>query len=423
MKLTLGILSAVMTIAGPALAQDGNYRSESEFGFKRDRNTAVSARKSEDLQPLGGRVGTFLVFPKLETSLDRTSNVFAASTNRKSDTILRASPSVTVRSDWSRHALSLDAGLSASKHNDNKREDTTDWRISTSGRLDLTPGTQLTGSLGSAKSTEPRTEPTANGAAAKPVQIDSRTANLSLSHEFNRLRLSAGYDFRDQAFDTVPRIGGGLLDQSFRDYKVSQVALRADYAVSPATAVYVVVEGDDRSYDRASRGALLKDSKGTDVAVGVNYELSTISRGEIQVGQVKRDYKNFRNTSSTSFKAKVEWFPSELTTVTFSGRRSVEETPEATASGFVSTALGLAVDHELLRNFVIGARADRIKDDYKGRQRDDTRQMLELGGRYSFNRNVALDVRAKTYDLDSSGRDKISAFKVNNVIATLVLQY
>lgn len=423
MKHAFIVLSAALVMATPALAQEGGYRSESQYGFKRDRNTAVAARVAPDLAPQGGRAGTFLVYPKLETTLDRTSNVFATTTNRKSDTLLRAAPSVAVQSTWSRHALSLNAGLTSTRHQENDRENTTDWRLGASGRLDLTPGTQLSANLNSAKSTEPRTEPTANGAAAKPAQFDSRSANLTLSHEFNRLRLMAAYDYKDQAFGTVARIGGGQLDQSFRDYSTGQISLRADYAISPATAVFVSVERDERNYDRTLAGQKPKDSTGTDVAVGVSYEISNISRGEIQVGQIKRDYKSFRNTSSNSMKAKVEWFPSEMTTFTVNARRSVEETPDVTSSGYVSTSMGVAVDHELLQNFVISARADQTKDKYEGIVRDDTRQTFEAGGRYAFNRNVALDVRARSLDMNSKGKDRIPAFKVNNVMATLILQY
>jgi len=62
-----------------------------------------------------------------------------------------------------------------------------------------------------------------------------------------------------------------------------------------------------------------------------------------------------------------------LTTVNLSASRSVQEPVDITASGYLSSNVGIRVDHELFRNILLSARAGYGQDLYKGASRTDNR--------------------------------------------------
>ncbi|MBZ4302578.1 outer membrane beta-barrel protein, partial [Streptococcus pneumoniae] len=71
---------------------------------------------------------------------------------------------------------------------------------------------------------------------------------LAATRTRGRLRLSADaavlrYDYRDGLSDA-----GAVIEQDDRDRTVARLTGRADYALSPATALFVQVACDDRDY-------------------------------------------------------------------------------------------------------------------------------------------------------------------------------
>ena len=62
-----------------------------------------------------------------------------------------------------------------------------------------------------------------------------------------------------------------------------------------------------------------------------------------------------------AYAANVEWYATPLTTVSFSARRDVEETGAAGAATYLSSDLGLRVDHELRRNIILSGGVGRVQ--------------------------------------------------------------
>jgi hypothetical protein len=401
---------------------------EAYSNFKRDRNVSVRQRPHPGYEALGLREGAFMVWPKLNTTVEYNNNIFATTAQQQSDTVWHVSPEVDVTSNWSRHALDLYARSTINRYSSFSSENTNDFGVGAQGRLDVLRSAQINGGADWARLTEPRTSAASLG-QAKPVQYELSSAFVSGAREFNRLRLSGRLDVRNFIYLNE----SGNRQQHDRDRVMDVVTGRADYAVSPDTAFFVQVAGNEHNYRLSATPSVLatypgfqsRDSKGVEVLGGVNFELSATARGEIGVGYVKQTFSNshFNAISGFGSRAQVEWFPTQLTTVTVTGSRTIEDAGIIGASGYLSTNLGVQVDHELLRNVIVSGQAGYGNDDYKGLSRNDKRYTAGVSATYLLNRSLGVTVGYNHFKQNSSGTAGSGDFSVDKVGATLTLQY
>ena len=239
----------------------------------------------------------------------------------------------------------------------------------------------------------------------------------------NRIRLQAGADWSTRDYDDAVLFGGGVADQDFRDRDQMLYQVRGDYAVSPDTALFARIKYNDRDYDLSPPSVpLLRDSKGYVAEVGADFDLGGVARGAVAVGYLEQDYESaaFSTIDGISVDALVEWFPTQLTTVTFRGGRSVEDAAIQGAAGYLSTNVSATVDHELRRNLIVSATVQLSEDDYDGIDRTDERFNAELAATYFLNRNIGVRASVNHFKQDSSGAVGNQDYEVNRVAVSLV---
>lgn len=429
-----------MSLAHPATAQsDMSQRSalaqaSGTSNFARDRNLSVRQRPHPDFDARGLPLGGFRAYPKLSLSAEHNDNIYALATNEVSDNIWRVQPEVSVVSNWNRHSLSAYARGTINRFQDNDSENTEEYGLGAAGRLDILRGTNLRAGADYAQLTEPRTTTqrltggTPFTGAVEPVQFDQATAYLAGEHEFNRLKVSGRVGVQSFDYEDSQRVRPlAPIDQDYRDRTVTSAMARADYAVSPDTALFVEVTGNNREYDSNSTapGFVRRDSEGVMLLAGANFELGAVFRGEIAGGYMQQEYEAASIGSIEGFgaRAEVEWFPTEITTVTFTGTRSIEDAAVPNSPGFTSTSLGVQLDHELLRNVILSAQLSKGYDEYEGIDRKDDRMNAGVSATYLLNRNVGLTAAYSYADTQTEGRDFGAEFTVNKVSATLTLQF
>lgn len=366
--------------------------------FARDRAVAVRDRPQPAYDALGIRTGGFTVFPKLQFDIVQDDNVFAAEDDRQAATTLRLRPEMVAKSNWSRHALRAHVRAAIDRNLNFDSENTTDWSLGASGRLDVVRGADY------AKSHEARTAAGADSTAQRPVAFDLTSASLGVERAKGRLRVSARaavhrYDYRDGFTDT-----GAVIEQDDRDRTLFTLTGRADYALSPATAIFLQVIGDDRDYDRMA-GRPERTSSGRQTLAGVDFELGALVRGEMAAGYIRQDFEDaaFGDLDGFGGRAKLSWFPTQLTTVTAAAARTVEDTGVIGAAGALRTDLSLTVDHELLRNLILTAQATYADDAYNGLARTDRRFGAGVSAVYRINRRYGFTAGLTWLDQSSSG--------------------
>lgn len=415
--------TALLAASAPHIAAAQDLGSN----FKRDKNVTVRERPRPDYEAVGIKTGGFTLYPRVTATVEHNDNIYANDVLVESDTIWRVKPEVAARSNWSRHALGAFASASINRYSDFDTENTEEYTLGVNGRLDIVRGSNVSGSVQYQKLTEPRTSPQSPASSAKPIEYELFTSKLTGVKEFNRVRLTGRLTDYDYNYDDGVSVGtlavpARPVDQDFRDRNEFYFSGKAEYAVSPDTALFLQVVGNNKDYDLATSD---RSSDGYVATVGSNFELTDVIRGDIAVGYMKQSYDSplYNKIDGFSAEGKLEWFPTALTTLTATGGRTIEESTTSGSPGYISNTIGVNIDHELLRNVLLSANASYGKDAYEKIDRDDKRTGAGASVAYLLNRRVGVFLTYTYLKQDSSGAAHGTSFTDNKIAASVALQF
>lgn len=416
--LTTAAVAAALIATVPAVGMAQDLGAN----FKRDKNVSVRQRPRPDYEAIGVKAGGFTLYPRVTVEAVNDDNIYAVAAGEQSDTIWRVKPEVAARSNWSRNALGAFASASINRYSDFDTENTEEYTLGVNGRLDVERGTYVSASAQWQKLTEPRTAITAGtaaGATPKPVEYYLWSENVTAVKEFNRLRLTGKVDAKRFNYDDQ----GAAFNQNSRDRDEFYYGGKAEYAVSPDTAVFASLVGNKKSYDVDTVALRARDSDGYAATVGSDFDLSQAVRGSVEAGYMSQSYDHYASIDGFTAKGLVEWFPTELTTLNVAGSRSIEESVATGSQGYISNNASIGVDHELMRNVLLSAKASYGKDSYELLDREDKRTGVNASAAYLLNRNVGLFLTYNYLKQESSGVAKGASFSDNKISASVALQF
>ncbi|PHS28248.1 MAG: hypothetical protein COA84_01720 [Robiginitomaculum sp.] len=413
----LGLAFTFCIVAGTAAAQSSS--------FDRNRNVSVSERPKPEYQTGGVDLGGFTLLPELTTGLRYNDNIFARRTATTDDFIFKVNPAAIIQSKWSRHSLRFNASVDHNEYLDVSSESITDYTVGSDARLDAGRGLSF-GFGGEFQAlNEPRTNSSTPTNTTKPIRYDLASVYGNVTREINRVRVALSSTLRDYNYKNGQIIGGGTSLQDDRDRQIVDVNGRFEYAVSPDTSVFFEAAYNDRSYDlQPPVVALDRDSDGYELLVGTNFDLTNLIRGEVSVGYLDQSFQSpfLPNINGFAVRANVEWFVTQLTTVTVKGSRSVEDSGIQGASGFLANKANFKIDHELLRNLVLTGQLTYGLDDFKGIDREDERFGGTFSGTVLLRRGVGLTFYYLYADQTSRGTAGGSDYTNNEVGFTIKFQ-
>lgn len=416
------LMSVTLAAVLAASASNVVLAQDLASNFKRDKNVTVRERPRPDYEAVGLKTGGFTLYPRVTIGVEHNDNIYATRNNEQTDEIWRVKPELAARSNWSRHALGAFASASINRYADFGTEDTEEYTVAVNGRLDIVRGSNISGSLQYQALTEPRTSPQSPVGSIKPIEYDLITSKLTGVKEFNRIRLTGNLSDMDYDFNDGLTTSGAVVEQDTRDRNEFYYGGKLEYAVSPDTALFLALLGNNKDYDLAIAG---RDSDGYVATVGANFELTDVVRGNLAVGYMKQTYDNplYGKIDGLSAEGKVEWFPTALTTVTATGGRTIEESVAGGSPGYISNNIGLNIDHELLRNVLLSANASYGKDEYEKIDRDDKRTGAGASVAYLLNRRVGVFLTYTYLEQKSSGAARGTTFTDNKLAASVALQF
>jgi hypothetical protein len=398
---TIRVLAAGAAVAG-CLAPVLSYAQTPE------RGVTVTERQRPDLDPLGIRAGGFLVMPKLKVDGAYDDNVFATDNNTIDDFLAIISPSLRVISDWNTHSLEFHGGADVGRYADQSDEDYLHYNLGTSGRLDIQRGTSLTAGVDYVATTEDRGSPDdVNG--TEPTEYTILTPRVGGTHRWNRVSLDVGAKAQIYDYDDVA-VAGGIINNDDRDRTRYLLSMQGNYEIVPQYAAFVRVELNQVDYDSGvDDTGVNRDSDGYEVVAGTRIDLTGILFGDVFAGYRSQNYDDpaLSTVEGISYGGALTWNVTELTTVKGSIARTVEESTLSGASGYLATAYTASVDHELLRNLLVGFRLGLTNNDYEGISREDDVYTAGAYGRYLMQRNLYLSLNYNYTNRDSnvSGAD------------------
>ena len=353
------------------------------------RGASVLERPKPELDPLGVRAGSFLIFPKVELGTTYDDNVFATENNKEGDFLFQVLPTVTVQSDFSRHALRFSAGADVGRYADQTSENYIDYFFTGGGRFDVTGDSFLVGDVSYRKLHEDRGDPDSPTAASEPIEFARTNAELAYQQRFNRVTGRIGVGAENEDYDDVSSITGTTLNQDNRDKWAYSATGQVGYDLYPGYQPFLRFTYTRTEYDE---GTVKPDSDTYEAVVGTTLDLTNLLTGEIFVGYLSRSYdeSQFKNFTGVAYGLKLDYAVTQLTSISGNVTRGVEEGFGAVPSPRDRTTFQVGVDHELLRNVVLSALAEYQMDDYQNTSQEEDFYLVQAGATYNLNRNFYL---------------------------------
>ena len=399
--------------------------NEIPYDFDRGRNTGVLQRDRPEYSALGITAGAFDIFPRLETGIGYLDNVFGVRNGKTADGYFIIDPSVSGRSDWSRNAVSFNAGARLREFFSQGTENEEGAFANVDGRLDVNADNTIYGGAQVQRAYEERSEGGYPVGAAAPVQFVQSGGYLRAAHEGGRLKLIGAGDVNHFSFDDVPAQGGGSIFQGDRNRTVVRGSSRAEFGLTPDASVLGQFTYTRTDYDQNLQGGLAnRNSDEYKLLAGGSVDLTALVRGQLTLGYVSRQFDSgiYHDLSGFAADARLEYFPTQQTTVTLSGRRLIEDSFFVGSGGYFNNGIDLRVDHELLYNLLLDAEVDYERDIYDQTDRKDDIVSVGGGARYFFTREIGLGGFFSYTNRNSTGSLAGVVFDETRFTVSLVFQ-
>ncbi len=261
--------------------------------------------------------------------------------------------------------------------------------------------------------------------ADKPVQYNQASLYGVVAKSFTTLRLSARVDFQDLTYQNTYETDGAQVIESDRNHNYVAGTFRAEYAVLPGASVFGNLVVDHQQYRNQQVGEASRTDSGYELTVGSNFNISHLVRGEVFLGYLDQTYDNsaYKEVSGVSARGYVQYYPTQLLTLTLSGARVPVDSVIEGAGAYLDSSVTVEADYELLRNLVLTASGAYENDSYSGISRQDDRNTETLSATYLMNRLVSLNLTYQHLGNDSTGTAAGINFNINRIVAGVTLHY
>lgn len=363
-------------------------------------------------------LSSFEVFPRVEFQTAYDSNLFRTKTET-TDEIFIASPSISIRSDWTRHALEFFGSANVARYNRTSTENYEDMLGRVSGRADLSDNFSVTGLVQYGRDHQRRGEIIDPGDTSEATIINRGRAELGADLELAAVTLSAKLESETNDF-----VSSATVDNDDLDHDQHTVTLRTSLEVDPGTSIFIQPKYNRRIYRRRiDSSGFEQNSHGYEVLGGVRWDASGVTFVELGLGYLWQNFDEarFDTIQGATASAKAIWNVSDLWTLTLGLSRTVSETADQDLSGVLNTKVDTRLDYEFLYNTIFSLRFAYSDEDYKSSTRQDNRTVAGFGVKHLFNRYLfaVLDVQ---HERLSSNRDA-EGYKVTTGSLRLGAQY
>lgn len=357
-------------------------------------------RRTEDYEPVGGRIGSFFLFPSVEARAEYDDNILALPDNGEGDVELTLRGAVALESRWARHSLQADAYVQQNFHGKFTTEDVMEGGARVRGRLDIDRDTsaRLVASLDALA--EDRANITSAAQARRPTRFRRADTLFSIARDAGRVQVIGDAQMVVLDFDDAQGADGTLVEQDFRDSVYLRGAVTGLVEFSPRISGLLRGQVDRLTYSGNTADPFDRDTTGYALEAGAKVELSDLVFGELRAGILHRavDDPSAKGLTGLSFGANLTWNVTPLTTVRFFADRQVEEGGSQLLSGNVRSQFRVEAEHELLRNLILEARGGYSKIDTVGQIDTSAEEYnVMVGAEWKLDRNLRVFARADRF--------------------------
>jgi hypothetical protein len=376
---------------------------------------SVGAAHAADPAPAGANTGSFRIIPTASLTETWDDNIYGTPTGKVSDSITTLDASVNANSNWARHRLNLDAGVSADAYADNDSEDIVDWWLGADGRYDLSAKSHALGGLRFSKEHEDRSSPDSIADASDPTTYLSSVAHLGLAHHLAPFTIRLGGVIEKLDFDTGSAPG---FDINQRDRRQYSLGTRFSYQLKPGREIFLQASTDAREYDDSTVG---RDSDGYRLGLGLRIKQGADFEVEGFIGHLTQVYDDIalKDVSALYFGGDLKWKPAAQTRVNATLDRSVNETTLSGASSLLDSTVGARIEHDLSSQLTLNAAVSYTNSDYQGVDVELNEFAVSVGARYYFDRHIFVSGDYRRTSRDSN----VAAYAYDGNVVFLAVGY
>jgi len=409
-NLKSGFLSAA------AIGMGLGFGSLAAFAQTAIPSEGVMDRPRPDFDAKGLPLGGFRLFPKLNVEVGNDDNVLRQATGAKSSLTTLEAPSFFLGSQWGRHELDLFGNAAVQQYNDLSGEDSADWTVGGSGRLDIERGTDFSATVSHGSLHEPRNSPDLPSFASEPTKYTLSHAQGALSYSPYNFGLRLGAIVDHFNYSATPVLGGGApISNTDRNRDEYDFYARASYIFSPGYAIFAQADYVAQDFDQTLDRALFhRSNSGYRAEAGLSMQVSHLVQGELFAGYLTQNYKGtLKDVSGVNFGAAVNWFASEVLTVHLQASRTLAATTIAGASTNDNQVFGISADYEVLPNILLQGGFSHTDSVFQGVTRRDQIENERVGVTYLMNRYLSANV---TFTHETRSSNSVGGAYDDNII-------
>jgi hypothetical protein len=350
------------------------------------------APPQDPFEPLGLRIGSFLLRPSFEIARGFDSNP-ARVTGGHGSYYTRVEPALQLRSQWARHAYGADLRGNFTSYDTLSSSNRPQVDARTFTRFDVTRDTRVDLESRFILSTDYPGSPNLQADIAKLPIYYSYGSTAGLTQRFNRLELSVKGNADRTQYLNSKLIDGKTSSNRDREFDQYGGQLRASYELTPGVKPFVELGGDTRQHDLAfDRNGFQRDSRALIPKAGTTFELTRKLTGEVSAGYLTRQYLDpaLPDLRGVVADASLIWTASGLTTAKLTANSRAEESTVAGVSGALRRDAALQIDHAFRRWLIGTLTLGYGVDQYIGNGREDSRTSLGTALTYKLNRDLWL---------------------------------
>ncbi|MEL7109920.1 MAG: outer membrane beta-barrel protein [Pseudomonadota bacterium] len=333
----------------------------------------------------------FLFKPELVFSIGRESNVLANDLNEQEDSFVGFSPSLSIESDWSRHALSGSIVVDHVEYGELEQESRTNSEVKLRGRLDVNNQTRLFVAVVNEDLTEDRASVSAVPNSLEPNEYTRSGAEFGFVSEVGRISLEAAIALDSFDYDDVEIPGDLIQDQDFRDHEELVGSARIKFALNRDVALYTDIKAVQSFYDEPNIfNPFERDYTGVTALAGTDFAIGSKISGDIGIGYLNYvyDYEFSEDISDFAFTGHLDWQLADQTTLSLAADRAVIDPGVVSSNAAIQTDAGIRVEQGLTPKFSVAGEAGFTQYAFESIDRDDDRIDLGINALWKLNKGV-----------------------------------
>lgn len=374
-------------------------------------------------QERGARLGAFVVTPSAVATTGYSDNYLRSPDIDEGSFFGRFAPSVSIASDWSRHALVLSLGADLIGFTADQDDNLVNTDARAQFALDLTRSFQVKIEGGHGLRSEGRGNDDAPFGSEGSTIFNTFDAGVEARYKAGRVRIQPSASVTFQRYMDTDLIGAPEANNSDRDLMRLDYGVEVGYEYLRGYEVFAQAYGvttdylnsvDDNGFDR--------DSQSVGGLLGMQFSVTRLIEGRAAVGYAFRmhDDAAFSDASAVDVEVGLDWSATPLMLVHVEGFQRFDETTTFGSSSTSSLGGRARVEHSLREDVTLSPFLGFTHKDFEDTSRVDNLFEIGLGVGYEVSRYFVIGA---DYGFTFEDSTEVGDYIENRVSIGVTAQY